>query len=38
MDYFTSCNTTSGELIFRLKAAAEGKPRGPLFLAADLAY
>jgi uncharacterized protein YndB with AHSA1/START domain len=37
-DYFTSCNTTWGELIFRLKAAAEGKSRGPLFLAADLAY
>ena len=37
-DYFLSCNTTSGELMFRLKSAAEGKPRGPLFLAADLAY
>jgi hypothetical protein len=30
-EYFTSCNTTWGELMFRLKAAAEGKPRGPLF-------
>jgi hypothetical protein len=37
-DYFTSCNTAWGELMFRLKAAAEGKPRGLLFLAADLAY
>jgi uncharacterized protein YndB with AHSA1/START domain len=37
-DYFTSCNTTWGELMFRLKAAAEGKSRGPLFLASDLAY
>ncbi len=37
-DYFLSCNTTWGELMFRLKAAAEGKSRGPLFLAADMAY
>jgi hypothetical protein len=37
-DYFVSCTTTWGELMFRLKAAAEGKPRGPLFLANDLAY
>jgi hypothetical protein len=37
-DYFVSCNTTWGELIFRLKSAAEGKSRGPLFLAADMAY
>ena len=37
-DYFTSCNTTWGELVFRLKSAAEGRPRGPLFLASDLAY
>jgi uncharacterized protein YndB with AHSA1/START domain len=37
-DYFTSCNTTWGELMFRLKAAAEGNPRGPLFLTDDLAY
>jgi hypothetical protein len=37
-DYFTSCNTVWGELMFRLKAEAEGKPRGPLFLAADMAY
>ena len=37
-DYFTACNTTWGELMFRLKAAAEGKSRGPLFLANDMAY
>jgi len=30
-EYFTSCNTTWGELMFRLKAAAEGKNPGPLF-------
>ena len=36
--YFTSCNTVWGELMFRLKAAAEGNPRGPLFLKASLAY
>ena len=29
--YFTSCNTTWGELMFRLKAAAEGRRPGPLF-------
>lgn len=37
-DYFISCNTTWGELMFRLKAAAEGHSRGPLFLADSLAY
>ena len=37
-DYFVSCNTTWGELMFRLKAAAEGKSRGPLFLPDALAY
>jgi len=37
-DYFVSCTTTWGELMFRIKAAAEGHPRGPLFLAASLAY
>ena len=37
-DYFVSCTTTWGELMFRLKAAAEGKSRGPLFLANSLAY
>ena len=30
-DYFVSCNTTWGELMFRLKEAAEGKNPGPLF-------
>jgi hypothetical protein len=37
-DYFVNCTTTWGELMFRLKAAAEGKPRGPLFLTDSLAY
>jgi uncharacterized protein YndB with AHSA1/START domain len=37
-DYFTSCTTTWGELMFRLKAAAEAKAPGPLFLAAGMAY
>jgi hypothetical protein len=37
-DYFVNCTTTWGELMFRLKAAAEGKPRGPLFLPDSLAY
>jgi hypothetical protein len=37
-DYFSSCNTTWAELMFRLKAAAEGKLRGPLFGAGELAY
>jgi hypothetical protein len=29
--YFINCNTTWGELMFRLKAAAEGKKIEPLF-------
>jgi hypothetical protein len=37
-DYFISCNTTWGELMFRLKAAAEGKSPNPLFSATGLAY
>lgn len=37
-DYFVSCNTTWGELMFRLKAAAEGKTPGPLFSATALAH
>jgi|SRR5713226_2326138 len=37
-DYFVSCNTTWGELMFRLKSAAEGKTPGPLFSATGLAY
>jgi len=32
-EYFVMCTTTWGELMFRIKAAAEGKGRGPLFLA-----
>jgi uncharacterized protein YndB with AHSA1/START domain len=30
-DYFIGCNTVWGALMFRLKAAAEGKSPGPLF-------
>lgn len=30
-DYFLSCNTVWGELLFRLKAEAEGTGAGPLF-------
>jgi hypothetical protein len=37
-DYFVSCNTTWGELMFRLKATAEGKAPGPLFSATGMAY
>jgi len=37
-DYFVSCTTVWGELMYRLKAAAEGRPRGPLFLSGSLAY
>ncbi len=37
-DYFVSCNTTWGELMFRLKAAAEGKNLGPLFSATGMGY
>ena len=37
-DYFISCNTTWGELMFRLKAAAEGKKPGPLFSTTGLDY
>jgi hypothetical protein len=37
-DYFVSCNTTWGELMYRLKAAAEGKSPGPLFARNGLAY
>jgi len=31
-DYFVVCNTTWGELMYRLRSAAQGTPRGPLFL------
>ena len=37
-DYFVSCNTTWGELMFRLKAVAEGKTPGPLFSKTGMAY
>lgn len=37
-EYFVNCNTTWGELMYRLKAAAEGKGHGPLFLPGELAY
>ncbi|MBZ5578322.1 MAG: SRPBCC domain-containing protein [Acidobacteriia bacterium] len=37
-DYFVSCNTTWGGLMFRLRAAAEGKSPGPLFPPEGLAY
>jgi uncharacterized protein YndB with AHSA1/START domain len=37
-DYFVSCNTTWGGLMFRLKTVAEGKPSGPLFSANGMAY
>ena len=37
-DYFLSCTTTWGELMFRLKAAAEGRSPGPLFSADGMAY
>jgi uncharacterized protein YndB with AHSA1/START domain len=37
-DYFVACNTTWGELMFRLKAVAEGKTPGPLFSATGMAY
>lgn len=30
-DYYWSCNTTWGELMYRLKAVAEGQRPGPLF-------
>ncbi|MGD0955861.1 MAG: hypothetical protein ABR953_03420 [Candidatus Acidiferrales bacterium] len=37
-DYFVSCNTTWGELMFRLKAAAKGKNPGPLFTKTGFGY
>jgi hypothetical protein len=37
-DYFVACNTTWGELMFRLKAVAEGKTPGPLFSKTGMAY
>jgi uncharacterized protein YndB with AHSA1/START domain len=37
-DYFISCNTVWGGLMFRIRAAAEGKSQGPLFQVNRLAY
>lgn len=37
-EYFVSCNTTWGELMFRLRAAAEGRKPGPLFRATGVSY
>jgi len=37
-EYFISCNTAWGELMYRLKAAAEGHSRGPLFSRDGLGY
>ncbi len=37
-DFFVSCNTTWGELMFRLKAEAEGRGTGPLFPSTGMAY
>ena len=37
-DYFVNCNTTWGELMYRLKAAAEGKAPGPLFSREGFGY
>jgi uncharacterized protein YndB with AHSA1/START domain len=37
-DYFVACTTVWGELMFRLKSAAEGQPRGPLFTATGQVY
>jgi len=37
-DYFLSCNTTWGELMFRLGSVAEGRNPGPLFKKSGLSY
>ena len=37
-EYFLACNTTWGELMYRIKAVSEGKSRGPLFLTGNLSY
>ena len=37
-DYFLNCNTTWGALMYRLKAAAEGKSPGPLFRTREMGY
>ena len=36
-DYFVSCNTTWGELMYRIKATAEGHVPGPLFSTSGMA-
>ena len=36
--YFVSCNTTWGGLMFRVKAAAEGRRPGPLFQKGSMGY
>ena len=36
-EYFTSCNTTWGALMYRLKAVAEGQPARPFFAKNGLA-
>jgi uncharacterized protein YndB with AHSA1/START domain len=37
-EYFLSCNTTWGELMYRLKAVARATAPGPLFLKNDMAF
>ncbi len=37
-DYFVMCNTTWGEMMYRIKAEAEGKTAEPLFSRDGLAY
>jgi uncharacterized protein YndB with AHSA1/START domain len=37
-DYYVSCNTVWGALLFRLKCAAEGKSPGPLFTDDGVSY
>jgi hypothetical protein len=37
-DFLIACTTTWGELMYRLKAVAEGKTPGPLFRVAEMAY
>ncbi len=37
-EFFVSCNTTWGGLLFRLRAEAEGRGDGPLFRKSSRAY
>jgi hypothetical protein len=37
-EYFRSCNTTWGELMYRIKWSAEGNSQGALFLKGGFAY